>query len=91
MCALRVTQAAYACTNSSNSTCYRSKCRCAFCCCCCCCRQGSCLSRKAAAGGATDYWIKLPGLALVNGNCYCYALDLFQGAPAQQQQQQQQR
>lgn len=39
---------------------------------------GSCFSRPGLAG-TRDYWVKLPGLALVNGNCYCYALDLFQG------------
>lgn len=42
------------------------------------CLQGSCFQCRNPAG-TTDYWVKLPGLALVNGNCYCYALDMFQG------------
>lgn len=41
--------------------------------------QGSCFQRRGPAG-TSDYWIKLPGLALVNANCFCYALDIFQGA-----------
>jgi hypothetical protein len=26
-----------------------------------------------------DLWIKLPGLALRNGNCHCYAMGSFKG------------
>jgi hypothetical protein len=50
----------------------------------CCYLQGSCFQRKGLAG-TVDYWVKLPGLALVNGNCYCYALDMFQGEQQQEQ------
>jgi hypothetical protein len=56
------------------------------------CLQGSCFQRKGPAG-TFDYWVKLPSPALVNGNCYCYALDMFKGgkhmiaAGAGQQQQ----
>jgi hypothetical protein len=41
--------------------------------------QGSCFSRQGAQG-RRDYRVKLPGLALVAGNCWCYALGMFQGA-----------
>jgi len=43
--------------------------------------QGSCFSKQSTPA-TVDYWVKLPGLALVSGNCYCYSLDLFQGAAA---------
>lgn len=42
--------------------------------------QGSCFSRQESEG-RRDYRVKLPGLALVAGNCWCYALGMFQGVP----------
>lgn len=40
--------------------------------------QGSCFYRNAS-DDTYDFWVKVPGLARRNGNCYCYALDQFRG------------
>ena len=40
--------------------------------------QGTCFYRNSS-GNTYDFWVKVPGLARNNGNCYCYALDQFQG------------
>ena len=40
--------------------------------------QGACFYRNSS-GNTYDFWVKVPGLARNNGNCYCYALDQFRG------------
>lgn len=36
---------------------------------------------STAVGGTYDYWAKYQGLAFDEANCYCYALNHFEGTP----------
>jgi hypothetical protein len=41
-------------------------------------QQGTCFVRERR-NATYDLWLKLPGLARENANCYCYGLDYFKG------------
>lgn len=47
-----------------------------------CALQVDCFYKNNTDTDTFDFWIKESGLALQDANCYCYALDRFEGAHA---------